>query len=125
MEALYTSIESRLAALGRSYVPPEDCSLPALQRWWEELTLAERKYEEGIKISLGNLKRMGGLVRLFHSKASKLDHWLATKAAWLQASHGSALAQLGKPPPELIRLPPPSPSRRSSAAAVGGEEKRP
>jgi Ca2+-binding EF-hand superfamily protein len=110
-EALHTSIASRLAALGRTYTPPDDCKVDALQRWWDELSLAERKYEEGIKMSLGGLKRMGGLVKLFHSKASKLDHWLATKAAWLQASHAAALKQLDKPPPELIALPPSSPGR--------------
>ena len=96
LEALYHAINTRMASLNRSFVPPDERSLPNLQRWWEKLTLAEQAYEEGIKSSLRGVKKLGRLVKLFNSKAAKLETWIATKAAWLQASHDVATNELGK-----------------------------
>ena len=31
---------------------------------------------------------------MYHARASKLDHWLGQKAAWVQASHDHVLAEL-------------------------------
>jgi len=105
VEALFASINSRLMALGgRKYEPPE-CSLRILQEQWDELTKAEQAYEDGIKLKLTSVKRIGGLAKIFHSKANKLDAWLATKAAWVQAAHEPCLTQLGKPPAELVATP--------------------
>ncbi len=105
VEALYESINSRLQALGgRTYEPPEGCALPKLKRWWEELTAAEQTYELGIKDALTNLKRVGGLIKMYHSRASKLEQWLGQKAAWVQASHDHVLTTLGKEPAPAAKL---------------------
>ena len=107
VEGLYASISSRLAALGgRTYDAPEACALPSLQRWWEELTMAEQQYEEGIKAALSGAKRCTALVKIFRDKCAKLDGWLAAKAAWVQASHEPCLEVLGKraPPAPVAAL---------------------
>ena len=41
---------------------------------------------------------------MYHARASKLDHWLGQKAAWVQASHDHVLAALGKEPAPLTEL---------------------
>ena len=56
VEALFASIESRLAALGRTYQPPDGCAISALQRWWEDLTTAEQSYETQLHQALSNVK---------------------------------------------------------------------
>ena len=96
VEALYHAIHSRMNALGREFVPSESLSLESMHRWWERMTAAEQAYEEGIKSSLRGVKKLGRLVKLFNSKASKAESWLATKAAWLQCSHDVATTELGK-----------------------------
>jgi len=90
LEALYSSITSRLSTLGRSFVPPEEASLPTMQRWWEQLTLAESAYAENLNNQLKTLKKMELYIKLFNSKAGKLEDWLDHKEAWLKVSTDSA-----------------------------------
>jgi len=85
LEALSSSLASRLATLGRSFEPPPEISLASLQRWWEELTQAEHKYTEQLKEQLQNLKKVELYIKLFNSKAGKLEDWFDAKEAWLQA----------------------------------------
>ena len=47
---------------------------------------------------------MGGLIKKYHARASKLDHWLGQKAAWVQASNDHVLAALGKEPAPVTEL---------------------
>jgi hypothetical protein len=47
---------------------------------------------------------VGGLIKMYHARASKLDHWLGQKAAWVQASHDHVLAALGKEPAPVTEL---------------------
>ena len=47
---------------------------------------------------------MGGLIKMYHARASKLDHWLGQKAAWVQASNDHVLAALGKEPAPVTEL---------------------
>ena len=41
---------------------------------------------------------------MYHARASKLDHWLGQKAAWVQASNDHVLAALGKEPAPVTEL---------------------
>ena len=125
VEALYESISSRLQSLGgRSYTPPEGTDIALLKRWWEELTAAEQTYEGGIKDALTNLKRVGGLIKMYHTRAGKLEAWCGQKAAWVQASHDTVLVQLGKPPSPAAKLdfPPAAPTAALAAAAEADEK---
>ena len=83
LEALFSSISSRLATLGRTFTPAEDATIAALQRWWEELTLAEEAYETNLRSKLKNLKKVEYYIKLLHSKAGKLEDWLSSKETWL------------------------------------------
>ena len=47
--------------------------------------------------ALLNMKKMGGLIKIFDAKATKLDTWLSAKAVWLQASVSACNKVLGKP----------------------------
>lgn len=87
VETLHSSLSTRLGALGRKHVVsnPEH-SVENLKRWWEELLGAEAAYEEQMKSSLTNLKKIAQLISLYQSKTHKLDTWLAAKAGWLQVS---------------------------------------
>jgi actinin alpha len=87
LQALASSIETRLSALGRQFNPPEHVSLPKMQKWWEELTEKEIQYEDKLKAKMKSLKRVELLIKLFNSKATKLEDWMATKSAWLQVRH--------------------------------------
>ena len=132
VEALYHSINSRMAALGRAFAPTEGRTLASMHRWWERLNQAEQAYEEGIKKSLRGVKKLGRLVKLFNSKTTKIETWLATKAAWLQCAHDVATNELGKERVDVAgaALPasasrqasvPASPSRQASAQAGADE----
>jgi len=84
LQALASSIETRLFALGRSFNPPEHVALPKMQKWWEDLTEKEIKYEEKLKAKLRSLKKVELLIKLFNSRSGKLEDWMGTKSAWLQ-----------------------------------------
>lgn len=103
LEALFSSISSRLATLGRSFTPDEDASIAALHRWWEELTLAEEAYEANLRNKLKNLKKVEYYIKLLHSKAGKLEDWLKSKEVWLgkevpeTPTSNSALPEMAPP----------------------------
>ena len=84
LQALASSIDTRLSALGRTFNPPEHVSLPQMQRWWEGLTEKESGYEDKLKARLRSLKKVELLIKLFNSKATKLEDWMGSKSAWLQ-----------------------------------------
>uniref|UniRef100_A0A7S0LN62 Calmodulin n=1 Tax=Coccolithus braarudii TaxID=221442 RepID=A0A7S0LN62_9EUKA len=86
MEALFSSITSRLATLDREFVPPEELTLAALQKRWAELTQAEQQYEAKLNALLKNLKKVELYIKLFNNKALKLDDWLDDKETWLGQS---------------------------------------
>ncbi|EOD36373.1 hypothetical protein EMIHUDRAFT_455078 [Emiliania huxleyi CCMP1516] len=116
LEALHSSITSRLASLGRTFIPTEDTSLKVLNRWWEELTYAEQAYEANLRLKLKNLKRVEYYIKLHHSKASKLEDWLGDKERWLgkpadAAANGAAAA----PPADADETPPAGPVPRKSS----------
>ena len=84
LEALASAIDARLATLNRTYTPADELGLPALQRWWEAVRMAERSYEDQLKGKLKSLKKVELLIKLFASKALKLEEWMEQKAVWVQ-----------------------------------------
>eukprot|EP00965_Chrysotila_dentata_P246622 6207271-Pleurochrysis_carterae.AAC.2 len=104
LEALASSISSRLATLNREFQPAEDLSLPALQRWWEKLTAAEQTYEAALNGTLKSLKKVELYIKLFNNRANKLEEWLDTKEEWLASQLEVVKAARTKGP--LPSLPP-------------------
>ena len=84
LEALASAIDARLATLNRTYTPADELGLAALQRWWEAVRMAERSYEDQLKGKLKSLKKVELLIKLFASKALKLEEWMEQKAVWVQ-----------------------------------------
>ena len=89
VQALFASIGTRLATVGRSFQPPEEVSIGSIERWWEELERTEKEYEGAMLLRLKNLKKMENLCALFDSKAGKFEQWAASKEQWLAASRAS------------------------------------
>ena len=69
VQALFASIGTRLTTVGRSFEPPEELSIAAIERWWEALERTEKEYEGFMLMRLKNLKKMENLCALFDSKA--------------------------------------------------------
>ena len=46
--------------------------------------MAERSYEDQLKGKLKSLKKVELLIKLFASKALKLEEWMEQKAVWVQ-----------------------------------------
>lgn len=116
LEALFSSISSRLATLGRTFTPDEDASIAALHRWWEELTLAEEAYETNLRNKLKNLKKVEYYIKLFHSKAGKLEDWLKNKEVWLGKEVPETLTSEGTLP--TVAPPPADEPEEESSEAV-------
>ena len=110
LEALASAIDARLATLNRTYTPADELGLAALQRWWEAVRMAERSYEDQLKGKLKSLKKVELLIKLFASKALKLEEWMEQKAVWVQVirrrrrRHYTTSTSTPPPPP-----PPPPP----------------
>mgnify|MGYP004225033815 CR=1 FL=1 len=44
VQALFASLNTRLATVGRSFEPPAEVSIAAIERWWEALERTEKEY---------------------------------------------------------------------------------
>uniref|UniRef100_A0A7S0JEU1 Calmodulin n=1 Tax=Calcidiscus leptoporus TaxID=127549 RepID=A0A7S0JEU1_9EUKA len=123
LEALFSSIKSRLSTLDRDFVPPEELTLAAMETQWEVLTTAESEYEEKLNALLKNLKKVELAIKLFNSKVIKLEDWLEDKEAWLAQSMMPFHKQV-----EPVALPPPEAVADDAAPAdaePAGERQRP
>ena len=84
LQALASSLEMRLSALGRQFNPPAHTALPVMMATWANLTEKEIEYEDKLKARLKALKKIELLIKIFNSRATKHEEWMATKMAWLQ-----------------------------------------
>merc|ERR1719345_289883 len=84
LQALASSLEMRLSALGRQFNPPAHTALPVVMATWANLTEKEIEYEDKLKARLKALKKIELLIKIFNSRATKHEEWMATKMAWLQ-----------------------------------------
>jgi actinin alpha len=84
LQALGSSLEMRLSALGRQFNPPAHTTIPVMKAMWDDLKERESAYEAKLKARLKALKKIELLIKIFNSRATKHEEWMATKMAWLQ-----------------------------------------
>ena len=129
LEHLDSSIRGQLKLLGRDFTPPEELSTAALNRWWEELHASELTFEENLRAQLKALKQTELLVKVFDSKAGKMEEWILSKEQSFAAA--SARIEEASAAPSQRRAseaaattpredaPQPSPRKSSAASATG------
>jgi len=117
LQALGSSLEMRLSALGRQFNPPAHTTMPVMKAMWGDLNEKESTYEAKLKARLKALKKIELLIKIFNSRATKHEEWMATKMAWLQVRQKILRVSVaeGENAPRLsVRRP------SATAGAVGG-----